>query len=317
VSRPPARHRKTSRPPSAAAWPQAGRPRHRKPSALRSKPAKVTASAALAVSAAAGAAVSARHALTTGHPVAGQAEAMSAVPGSAPLATRGSEHRTGAELAGREAAALPAGPAEYAHPPVMAAMRQHERRPPRRQHSHPKPQAKPRPHPAAVPPPYANPLRGVGGLIPERVDMGVDFGGAGPVYALGDGVVTSATGSSAGWPGGGWITYRLTSGPDAGLVVYLAEDVQPTVAVGEAVTPGTVIANMYNGGAGIETGWAMPDGASAESQLPEAGGIGGGGPFPTMIGLSFESLLRSLGVPAAPDAAAAGYGTLPPGYPPA
>ncbi len=40
--------------------------------------------------------------------------------------------------------------------------------------------------------PYLNPLREVSGLIPERVDMGVDFAGAGPVYAIGAGVVTEA-----------------------------------------------------------------------------------------------------------------------------
>jgi len=145
--------------------------------------------------------------------------------------------------------------------------------------------------------------------------MGVDFGGSGPVYPLGDAVITNATGSSSGWPGGGWITYRLTDGPDAGLMVYVAEDVRPTVAAGEVVTPSTVIATVYDGGTGIETGWAMPDGASAESQLPEAGGIGGSGPFPTMVGLSFENLLRSLGAPAAPNADGSGYGALPPGYP--
>jgi hypothetical protein len=58
----------------------------------------------------------------------------------------------------------------------------------------------------------------------------------------------------------------------------------------------------------------MPDGASAESELSEAGGIGGG-PFPTMVGNSSENLLRGLGVPASPAAAGSGYGTVPPGYP--
>jgi len=162
---------------------------------------------------------------------------------------------------------------------------------------------------------YRNPLRSVSGLLPERVDMGVDFGGAGPVYALGDAVITNATASNSGWPGGGWITYRLTSGPAAGLMVYVAEDVTPAVQVGQTVTSSTVIANMFNGSAGIETGWAMPDGSSAESQLPEAGGVSGGGPFPTMVGLNFEALLRTLGVPAAPNAAESGNGTLPSNYP--
>jgi hypothetical protein len=177
-----------------------------------------------------------------------------------------------------------------------------------------------RTHPPAQPqapaqPVYLNPLRNVSGLISERVDMGADFGGSGPVYAIGDGVITNATGASGGWPGGGWITYRLTDGPDAGLMVYVAEDVKPTVQAGQHVTSSTVIADMFNGGDGIETGWAMPDGASAESELPAAGGISGGGPFPTMIGLSFEGLLTSLGVPAGNNSSESGFGALPPNYP--
>ena len=162
---------------------------------------------------------------------------------------------------------------------------------------------------------YANPLRNVSGLILERVDMGVDFGGSGPVYALGDGVVTNAEGDNSGWPGGGWITYRLTSGPAAGLMVYVAEDVTPDVQVGQTVTSATVIANMFNGGSGIETGWAMSDGASAESEMPEAGDIGGDGPFPTMVGLNFDELLQAVGVPAAPNSGQAGNGNLPSNYP--
>jgi hypothetical protein len=162
---------------------------------------------------------------------------------------------------------------------------------------------------------YGNPLRDVSGLIPERVDQGVDFGGSGPVCALGNAVITNATDESAGWPGGGWITYQLTSGPASGLEVYLAEDVQPTVSVGQQVTSATVIANMFNGGAGIETGWAEPGGESAESQLPEAGGINGNGPFPTEVGLNFEGLLEALGVPAGPNAGEQGNGILPSGYP--
>jgi hypothetical protein len=123
-------------------------------------------------------------------------------------------------------------------------------------------------------------------------------------------------GVNSGWPGGGWVSYQLTDGPDAGLVVYVAEDVTPTVQVGQHVSSATVIANMYNGGDGIETGWAAAQTSlTAESQMPEAGGIGAGGPFPTMVGLSFDGLLQSLGVPASPGAGTSGYGTLPAGYP--
>lgn len=168
---------------------------------------------------------------------------------------------------------------------------------------------------APIRPGYLNPLRGVAGLSPERVDQGVDFAGSGPVYALGDAVITSAAnGPSTGWPGGGWITYQLTDGPDRGLVVYLAEDVTPTVAPGQHVSPSTVIANMFAGADGIETGWASSTGELAESSLPEAGGIGAGGPFPTRVGVSFDDLLESLGVPAAPNVTGPAYGILPAGY---
>ncbi len=201
------------------------------------------------------------------------------------------------EYATRVADSSPA-PGPVVQAPAVTSARKHHR-------SQPKPAA----------PVYLDPLRAVAGLILERIDMGADFGGSGPIYALGDGVVTSATGNSAGWPGGGWITYRLTDGPAAGLVVYVAEDVQPTAQVGQTVTSSTVIASMFNGGAGIETGWAMPDGTSAESQLAIAGGVSGQGPFPTRVGVNFDALLQALGVPAAPNASQSPYGLLPSNYP--
>ena len=145
--------------------------------------------------------------------------------------------------------------------------------------------------------------------------MGVDFAGAGPVYALGDAVITNAQSDDAGWPGGGWITYQMTSGPAAGLSVFLAEDVRPTVQVGDKVTSSTVIANMSDSGDGIEFGWAQPGGVSAESQLAQAGGISGGGPFPTIVGLNFDDLLIALGAPAAYNHGVTPHGLLPAGYP--
>ena len=337
MSSPAARHRRPSRLPAAQSRPSApaaraghrkpqravsepvqpaAAARHRKPSALQGKPAKATAVTALAVSAAAASAAATKwSAGTSGHPAAARASAMSAP--SAKLGAADGRQGAGAGPAGPSAvAAADQQPALIYHPRI----RPNSPQPPRPKGRHHRPAAAVASPPASSPPrvssnPYSNPLRAVTGLIPERVDMGVDFGGSGPVYPLGDAVITNATGSSSGWPGGGWITYRLTDGPDAGLMVYVAEDVRPTVAAGEVVTPSTVIATVYDGGTGIETGWAMPDGASAESQLPQAGGIGGSGPFPTMVGLSFENLLRSLGAPAAPNADGSGYGALPPGYP--
>jgi hypothetical protein len=168
----------------------------------------------------------------------------------------------------------------------------------------------------AVVPRYYNPLRDINGLVPERIDMGVDFSGSGPIYALGYGVITSATGEANGWPGGGWITYQLTNGTDAGLMVYVAEDVVPTVLPGTRVTPSTVIGEMFQGYDGIETGWAEPDAAQselAEAASPEAGGVG---PFPTAIGVNFDELLQSLGVPAAPNFGQPASGYVPANYPP-
>lgn len=316
-----ARHRKPSGLPVTQGRPSVprARVRHRKPSALQGKPAKATAVTALAVSAAAAsAAVTHWPAGTSGHPALARAS-TTGVPSAD--AGAGSVPPDGAGLAGQARALAAQRSAAVYHLGISLNTRPSPQ-PKGRHHRRPTaptapvaalPSSSPSQAPSQAR--YSNPLRAVTGLIPERVDMGIDFGGSGPVYPVGDAVITNATGNSSGWPGGGWITYRLTDGPDAGLMVYVAEDVQPAVAVGEVVTPSTIIANMYNGGTGIETGWAMPDGASAESQLAEAGGIGAGGPFPTMVGLSFENLLRSLGVPASPGAAGSGYGTLPPGYP--
>jgi hypothetical protein len=233
------------------------------------------------------------------HPAGlGQADTVSSL---APGAPQGRHARRPAGAGPRATGAVPHG-GHSAHPGRAGRRRRHSRA----THAQRR---------AAALPAYRNPLRSITGLIPERIDMGADFGGSGPIYALGNAVITNATGNDAGWPGGGWITYRLTSGPEAGLMVFVAEDVTPAVQVGEQVTSSTVIAHMFAGGDGIETGWAQPSGFSAESQLPEAGGISGNGPFPTGIGLNFEELLQSLGVPAGNNRDQPAFGLLPPNYP--
>lgn len=287
-----------------------GAHRHARPSRKRRKPVKIAAAMAgstLLVAAAAPVAAHWWHRPAT-HPTALDQENPASTPGAA----LGAGPRTPGQPAAPENtlaqwAQIPIGK----HAVAQAGSAKRAARHAAAQPSHsPQPQPK-----ATVSAAYQNPLRAVSGLVLERVDMGVDFGGAGPVYALGDGVITNATGDSTGWPGGGWITYQLTDGPDAGLVVYVAEDVKPTVEVGQKVTSSTVIANMFNGGDGIETGWATSDSSTAESQMAAAGGIGGNGPFPTIVGLSFEAVLESVGVPAAPNANEPGNGLLPAGYP--
>ncbi len=151
--------------------------------------------------------------------------------------------------------------------------------------------AAPAPAPQPAPGGYANPLRSIGGLSPERIDQGVDYNGFGPIYAVGDGVVLSTV--NGGWPGGTYITYRLTDGPTAGLVVYAAEDINPTVQIGENVTPNTVIGQLYDGPTGIETGWA--DGGLGDTMAAADGQFNGSNS--TAFGYNFSQLLVSLGAP--------------------
>ena len=278
-----AKHRKSKR--AAARGPAGARHRKQSPiaSALQNHPGKTAAAltGAILIAAAAPAASHWAGDLGTGQAAAlndaGAGGSLSASPGTS-------------------SASSPASPVH--HQPAHHQPAHHQ----------------PAHHHKAPAPIYKNPVRAISGLIPERIDQGVDFGGAGPIYALGDAVITGAT-TGAGWPGGGWITYTLTAGPAKGLTVFVAEDVTPTVSAGQHVTSDTVIANMFNGGDGIETGWATADGSTAESQMSEAGGISGNGPFPTAIGMNFEELLQALGVPAGYGRNDATNGMLPSGYP--
>jgi murein DD-endopeptidase MepM/ murein hydrolase activator NlpD len=170
------------------------------------------------------------------------------------------------------------------------------------------------PPPAPLPPPspggYANPLRAVTALSSERIDQGVDYSGFGPIYAIGDGVVLSTV--NGGWPGGTFIAYRLTDGPANGLVVFAAEDIQPSVQVGQTVSSNTVLGQVYAGPTGIETGWADPS-ASGDTMARTYGQYHGGNS--TAFGYNFSRLLQSLGAPGGILQNNPPTGTLPSGWP--
>jgi murein DD-endopeptidase MepM/ murein hydrolase activator NlpD len=144
---------------------------------------------------------------------------------------------------------------------------------------------------------YANPLRGVVNLVPERIDQGVDYNGSGPVYAIGDGVVENVY--NGGWPGGAFIVYRLSDGPDQGNGVYMAEDVDPTVKVGQPVTANTQIGTMTDGPDGVETGWADLSSLGEAQAMADhqAAATGDAGATSTGCGQAFNLLLVSLGAP--------------------
>jgi hypothetical protein len=144
---------------------------------------------------------------------------------------------------------------------------------------------------------YRNPLRAISGLVPERVDQGVDYAGGGPIYAIGDGVVINTLNS--GWPGGAFISYRLLDGPAQGDVVFVAENVKPLVAVGQVVNSSTVLGDLINQYPNLETGWADPPGygdtlayaAGQWSSYDDSHSI------PTAYGENFSQLLAALGAP--------------------
>jgi murein DD-endopeptidase MepM/ murein hydrolase activator NlpD len=150
--------------------------------------------------------------------------------------------------------------------------------------------------PVPIPPPspgtYANPLRAIQALNPERIDQGVDYSGFGPIYALGDGIVLATT--IPGWPGGTYIAYQLTDGPANGLVAYAAEDIAPSVQVGDTVNANTILGLMYPGPDGIETGWgdSVTIGYTMAHTYRQFDGTN-----TTAYGANFSQLLVTLGAP--------------------
>ena len=136
---------------------------------------------------------------------------------------------------------------------------------------------------------YLNPMRAVTSLVPQEVDQGVDYCASGPIYALGDGTVVSTYDNQ--WPSGVFISYRLTDGPAKGLYVYVAENVTPTVSIGEHVTPDTIVGVVHDALTCVETGWAdspsYPERAAAHGEY--------NGENSTAYGLNFNTLLAALG----------------------
>lgn len=95
------------------------------------------------------------------------------------------------------------------------------------------------------------------GLVQGRTDQGVDYSGSGPLYAIGSGTIVSTTNS--GWPGGTFIGLLLDNPSDAThQLVYYAEDIVPSVSVGQRVNAGQLVGNATGGSSGIEIGWGSP-----------------------------------------------------------
>lgn len=148
------------------------------------------------------------------------------------------------------------------------------------------------------------------GLKPARVDMGVDYTGSGPLYALGGGTIVNVR--NAGWPGGTFIGLKL----DSGEYAYYAENITPHVNIGQRVQAGELIGTAVGSYPFIEVGWAAPPG-SGETMAAAAGQAAPGsdpGARPTAFGVNMSEFIQSLG---GPPGIVSGpvTGTLPPNWP--
>ena len=144
--------------------------------------------------------------------------------------------------------------------------------------------------------PYVNPIGK--GLQPARIDMGVDYTGAGPLYAMGSGTITNVYNS--GWPGGTFIGLKLDSGQYAGDIIYYAENIATSLKVGQHVSAGEQIGTARGAYPYTEIGWAAQPGtgqtmAAASGQASTSGDPGAKS---TAYGVSMSDLIASLGGPA-------------------
>lgn len=156
---------------------------------------------------------------------------------------------------------------------------------------------------------YKNPLRDIKNLTRMRIDQGVDYGGSGPVYAVGNATVIYSS-TSAGWPGGNFISYKLKDGAAAGKVIFFAENCDTKVKPGENITSDTVICQMNDASPHTETGWGVPEGSSiaAAHSVYHEGDV-------TAYGVNFSTFMEKIGAPPGVNNGTPVVGSLPAGWP--
>ena len=141
---------------------------------------------------------------------------------------------------------------------------------------------------------YCNPFRAVKNLVPERIDQGVDYACSGTIYAMGPGIVdVYHNRDDSGWPGGTFMSYKLTAGPASGKFIFLAEniDLDTTLHSGSYVFSGTVLGTQVNASPESETGWGLKGaGYTAEHACYTEG-------CTTALGVNFNDLLVCLKAP--------------------
>jgi murein DD-endopeptidase MepM/ murein hydrolase activator NlpD len=141
-----------------------------------------------------------------------------------------------------------------------------------------------------------NPLAKIANLDPARIDEGVDYGGSGPLLALGSGVIRQTAGP--GWPGGTFIALALDKGPFAGRIVYYAENITPMVSPGQHVSAGDVVGTLKPGFPHLEIGWGgggVGGGRVGDALARTNGGDVDG--VSSALGIDFNAVLMFLGAP--------------------
>ncbi len=149
---------------------------------------------------------------------------------------------------------------------------------------------------------YTNPFRASSSIYPDRIDMGVDYVGSGPIVALGNATVTYSQAANAGWGPfscsgghGGAIVYQLADGPDTGRYVYVTEGIIPTVVAGQQLRAGEPVATFTGC---IEIGWGSGSGDQpmAQATVPQqACTVGDAGCRSTWCGSNMSQLIQTLG----------------------
>lgn len=149
---------------------------------------------------------------------------------------------------------------------------------------------------------YVNPFANAGKVTPGRLDQGQDFNltpGA-PIGAIGKAKIIEVQPNwYAGQPA---IFYQLLEGPRKGEILYVGEQINPTVTAGEIVDAGQTIATYASSGTGIEYG--IGGGGGRTLQQATVGPYSGSGATPA--GEAFAKQLKELGGPGASSSSGGG-----------
>jgi hypothetical protein len=150
---------------------------------------------------------------------------------------------------------------------------------------------------------YTDPFARSRNLVPERVDMGVDYSGSGEIDAIGNARIAFAqTGIGGGWvcstSENGGVVYQLTDGQYHGDYVYVTEDVIPTVQSGQQVDAGQSIATFTTPRGCLETGFSIgPVPTPLAAALGQQAHTGDAGANRTYCGQQMSELLAATGAP--------------------